>query len=118
MQAFALPLQPWMASMTAWQSVFLPHAAAGFAHVLSMHLPQSLSPSAAAGGGAAGALADEAAGAALDVSLAAAEPADAGRSVLDEESAVDGVEAPESSPEELSSAGVSGGLPAQASQVS
>jgi hypothetical protein len=31
---------------------------------------------------------------------------------------VDGVEEPESSPEELSSAGVSGGLPPQASQVS
>jgi hypothetical protein len=94
-----------MPSSVDWQSVFLPQAATCFEHVLSMHLPQSESPSGGAegGGAAAGAalaevsLAAEAAGAALDESAGAGSP----------ESALD-----------FSSDGVSGGLlPPQATHA-
>jgi hypothetical protein len=91
----------------SWQLLFLPHAAAGFAQVVSRHLPQSVLPSVGEGGGAT--LAEDAAGAALDVSLDADdESAAAGMSALEDAAAE---ELPESSPDELSSAGVSGGLP-------
>jgi hypothetical protein len=62
--------QPWNASTVAWQSLFLPHAAAGFAHVLSMHLPQSLSLIAGAAGAGGGLLAAAAAVSAVDAAAA------------------------------------------------
>jgi hypothetical protein len=109
-----VPLQLWTPSIIDWQSVFLPHAPAGLAHALSTHLPQSLSPNAGAGGGAAGA-ADDAAGAA-EVSVADEESDVAGMSAAADDA---GALAPPSSPDDAdSSAGVSGGLPPpQASQV-
>lgn len=105
--------QLWNASSVDWQSLFFPHAAACFAHVLSMHLPQSLSLI-AGGGGVAGALLSAAG--ALPVSLDA--PDDAG-AALDDSAAP---EAPgsgaEASPLVASSAGVSGGFePPQAAQT-
>lgn len=105
-------LQPWIESIMAWQSVFFPHAAAGFAHVLSMHLPQSVSPRLGVAG-AEGAAAD-AAGAESELPLVSP-PDDAGAAVVSEpdESAGAAEEDEEDPPssDELSSAGVSGGFP-------
>lgn len=105
--------QLWKASMVDWQSPFLLHAAAGLAHVLSMHLPQSVPPMGGAAGGAA--LVAVSAGGGVELSAAPLEA---------------GAEPDVSSPPELaafaesdvdadSSAGVSGGGldPPQASQA-
>jgi len=122
MQALA-PLsdpQEWIASTTLWQSLFLPHAASGFAHVLSTHLPQSLSPNAGAAGAAAAAGADDAGAPPPELS---ADMSDAALLAGALESDGDAEEAEDVSllpllSLELSSAGVSGGFPPpQASQA-
>src|ERR1700732_5211286 len=102
MQPAACVVQPWIPSSVDWQSVFLPHAAACFEHVLSMHLPQSVSPSEGGGGGAA-AVALAAGAALLDVSSGADDAADEALELPLSDVAVD---SPPSAPEELSSAGV------------
>jgi hypothetical protein len=106
----------WIASTTLWQSGFLPHAASGFAHVLSTHLPQSLSPNAGAGGGdAAAADPPDEPGDAPPPELSGAmspPPAalPAGALESDGEAELESLALPLLS-ELLSSAGVSGGLP-------
>jgi hypothetical protein len=96
--------QLWNESIDAWQSVFLPHAAACLVHCLSMHLPQSVSLIAGAAGAGAGAAAD-AAGAGV-VSVVAADEAGASVDSVPEAAGA----APPSALAD-SSAGVSGGLP-------
>jgi hypothetical protein len=90
----------------------LPQAAAGFAHVLSTHWPQSVLPN-DGGGGAAAAVSS---GAALFEDVSAAEEADADAAGEGVSAALDSSELVE---EELSEAGLSGGLdspPPHASQ--
>ena len=100
----------WIASTTLWQSLFLPHAASGFAHVLSTHLPQSLSPNAgAAGGGAAAGASADAAGALPELS-AAMSPAALLAGALESDAAAE-LDSLLLLLSELSSAGDSGGLP-------
>ena len=105
----------WIASTTLWQSGFLPHAASGFAHVLSTHLPQSLSPNAGAGGGDAAADAPDEPGAELSGDMSPP-PAALLAGALESDGAAE-LESlallplPSLFSELLSSAGVSGGLP-------
>jgi hypothetical protein len=104
--------QLWMPSRIAWQSVFFPQAASGFAQALSMHLPQSVLPNDGDGAGAA-AVASEL-GLALDVSAAAADADSAGAAESEAAGASELADA------ELSPAAVSGGLvspPPHASQA-
>src|ERR1019366_7922718 len=98
--------------MTAWQSLFLPQAASGFAQALSTHVPQSVLPNDGGGGAAAGASAVALAAGASDD----AEDADSAGLALSEAGG-----ALELEDAELSSAGLSGGLdspPPHASQAS
>jgi hypothetical protein len=92
----------------------LPHAAACFEQVLSTHLPQSVLPN-DGGGGAAAAVASELGLLAADVSAAGAEDADAEALGVSEP-----VGSAELAAEEVSAAGLSGGLdpPPHASQAS
>src|ERR1700734_1732681 len=92
-----------MPSSVLWQEASLPQAAACLAHVLSMHLPQSLLPSVGGGGAGGGASAVAAGAGVLDESAGAADDA----VVAEELSSPDDAAAPES----FSSAGVWGGLP-------
>jgi hypothetical protein len=111
MQLAAPLLQLWIDSIIAPQSVFLLHAFAGFAQILSRHLPQSVLPSVAGGGGAGvSALSfsfESEAALGADSDSGAGDPALA--------ASADSALSPE--PDEFSSAGVSGGFPpAQAAQ--
>src|SRR5579884_221299 len=108
-----------MVSRVAWQSLFLPQAAASFEHVLSMHLPQSVFANDGAGGGAGAAAAVVSAGGleAAGASAAADDAAAAGAS--------DAAGSAELAADELCSAlcsaGLSAGLdspPPQANQPS
>jgi hypothetical protein len=106
-------VHPWTASRLAWQSVFLPHAAAGFAQTLSMQAPQSVPPN---GGAAGGELAAEDSAVALGSVFSAdgAEDAESAAFADAETSDFSELEL-----EELSSAGLSAGFdpPPQASQT-
>ena len=71
-------VQLWIESTYDWQSLSLPQAAAGFAHALSTHEPQSVLPKVGEGGGAASAGAAEAVAAGSGFSAGAADAASAG----------------------------------------
>jgi len=106
-------VQAWTESMAAWQSVFLPHAVSALAHTLSMHALQSVLPNVGAGGGEASAVAVASGFSGLSA---------AGAAEAESAAALEGAEPSDSEPallEELSSAGVSGGIepPPQASQT-
>jgi hypothetical protein len=90
-------VQLWMESSIDWQSVFLPHAASGFAHALSTQAPQSVLPN-VGGGGAAGA------GASVLAAAGASAVADAAALALSASGASELALA------EVSDEGVSGGL--------
>jgi hypothetical protein len=114
MHAAAPDEQPWMPSRVDWQSVFFPHAAAGFEQVLSTHWPQSVLPNDGDGGGAAS-VAAELELVPADVSAAEADDADPVGAVSE------AGDASELAAAEDSEAGLSGGLdspPPQAIQAS
>ena len=96
--------QLWIASRVDWQSVFFPHAAAGFEQVLSTHWPQSVLPNDGDGGGADSAAAAELELVPGDVSAAEADDADPVGAVSE------AGDASELEAAEDSEAGLSGGL--------